>query len=71
MRFGGLVKLTNISQKKRKLKKIINLPKFTKGTAIFFFFKAIKFECVYLKFLKRKIKKLITKKKKRYRGRKI
>jgi len=71
LRFGGLVKLTNLSQKKRKLKKIISLPYPEKGTAVFFFFNAIKFECVYLKFLKRKIRKLIIRRKKRYRGRKL
>lgn len=71
MRFGASIKLTNISQKKRKLKKIINFPTFNKGSAVFFFFNTIKFECVYLKFLKRKVKKLIIRRKKHYRGRKI
>ncbi len=71
MRFGGSVKLTNLSQKKRTFKKILNFPNFFKGSAFFFFYNFIKFECVYLKFLKRKIKKLVKRKKKRYRGRRL
>lgn len=71
MRFGGAVKLTNLSQKKRTFKKILNFPKFFKGSAFFFFYNFIKFECVYLKFLKRKIKKLVKRRKKRYRGRRL
>ena len=71
MKFGGFVKLTNLSQKKRTFKKILNFPNFFKGSAFFFFYNFIKFECVYLKFLKIKIKKKVKRKKKRYRGRRL
>lgn len=71
MRFGNSKTTSNTSQKKRffflKKKKI----QFSKGVSGFFFWNSISLECVYLKLLRKKIKKNLKKKKKKYLSRKI
>jgi len=71
LRFNKKLLIKNVSQKKRTFyKKNFNLF-LTHGSAGFFFFHTIKFECVYLKFLRRRLKLLLKRRKKNFLSRKI
>lgn len=71
MRFSKIALTNNVSQKKRYIYKRRATILLSNGSASFYFFHTIKFECVYLKFLRRRIKLLIKKIKKKYLSRKI
>lgn len=72
MRFNKKITLNNVSFKKRKylnLNLYEKLPE--KGESGFYFLHKIKFEGVYLKFLRRRFRLMFKRKKKKNKGRKI
>lgn len=71
MRFNKKLLKKNISQKKRTFYKKDYNVFLTHGNSGFFFFHMIKFECVYLKFLRRRLKLLLKRRKKNFLSRKI
>jgi len=71
LRFGNSKTTLITSQKKRFFFLKKNKVQLSKGFSGFFFWNSISFECVYLKLLRRKIKKNLKKKKKKYLSRKV
>lgn len=71
MRFGSLKTSSNVSQKKRYFLKKKNNIKLNFGSSCLFFWNFLKFECVYLKIIKKLFKTYLKKKKKTYLSRKL